>query len=104
MNPRTRISTRNRNNQIQVLVAVQHPMEPGNRKDAKTGATVPAHFIKTMSLFLNGQPVAEANLGPGVSKNSVTSITLKEAKPGDRVTATWIDTRNEQETASAVIA
>ena len=40
-----------------VKVLMNHPMETGLRKDAKTGQLVPAHFITEVSATINGAPV-----------------------------------------------
>ena len=68
-----------------VMVLVKHPMETGNRKDKKTGKKVPAHFVKTMVFTHNGTAVAQANLGPAVSKNPLTQILLTNSNSGDTV-------------------
>jgi sulfur-oxidizing protein SoxZ len=31
-----------------IKVLMNHPMETGQRKDAKTGQAIPAHFIQTV--------------------------------------------------------
>ncbi|MFN3973589.1 MAG: thiosulfate oxidation carrier complex protein SoxZ, partial [Gemmobacter sp.] len=51
-----------------VKVLMNHPMETGTRKDAKTGQLVPAHFIQEVTATLNGKTVLEAELGPAVSR------------------------------------
>ncbi len=40
-----------------VKVLMPHPMETGLRKDAKTGALVPAHHITNVTATLNGKPM-----------------------------------------------
>jgi len=43
-----------------VKVLMNHPMETGLRKDAKTGQLVPAHFITEVTATINGAPVLAA--------------------------------------------
>ncbi len=87
-----------------VLCLVSHPMETGRRKDSKTGELVPAHFIKEMVFSHNGQQVAQANLGTGVSKNPLIGIQLKGAKSGDTVSVAWTDNTGESGSAEATVS
>lgn len=75
-----------------VRIAMEHPMESGQRKDA-TGALIAAWFIQDVRAKLNGVVVMRAQWGPGVSKNPLLQFTLKNAKPGDTITVEWIDNR-----------
>jgi len=86
-----------------VLVLVKHPMETGLRKDKKTGKLVPAHYIETMTFSLNGKPVAEIDMGTGVSKNPLLGISLTNAKPGDKVSAQWSDNKGESGSVESVV-
>ena len=86
-----------------VMVLVKHPMETGNRKDKKTGEKVPAHFIQTIVFSHNGQAVAQADLGPAVSKNPLTQILLTNAKSGDKVAVQWTDNKGETGGAEAAV-
>jgi sulfur-oxidizing protein SoxZ len=99
----TKIKTRTQGDVTEVLVLVNHPMETGQRKDAKTGEKVPAHYIQKMSFEHNGAVVAEANLGPAVSKNPLTAISLKGAKAGDKIKVSWSDNKGEKGEAEATV-
>lgn len=87
-----------------VLVLAKHPMETGNRKDQKTGETIPAHFIQTMVFSVNGSQVAQANLNQGISANPLVGINIKNAKPGDTVTVSWTDNKGESDSAESTIS
>lgn len=87
----------------EVMVLAKHPMETGLRKDSKTGEKIPAHFIKTMEFSLNGTAVAQANLGTGVSANPLISISLADAKSGDKVSVSWVDNKGESDSAEATV-
>jgi sulfur-oxidizing protein SoxZ len=99
----TKIKTRTQGDATEVLVLVNHPMETGNRKDKKTGGKIPAHYIQKMTFEHNGAAVAEANLGPAVSKNPLTAISLKGAKAGDTVKVSWSDNKGESGSAEATV-
>ncbi len=87
-----------------VLVLAKHPMETGNRKDQKTGETIPAHFIQTMVFSVNGTEVAQANLNQGISANPLVGINIKNANPGDTVTVSWTDNKGESDSAESTIS
>ena len=86
-----------------VMVLVKHPLDPGNRKDKKTGKKVPAHYVKTMVFTHNGGAVAQASLGPAVSKNPLTQILLTNSNSGDTVSVQWTANQGETGGAEAII-
>lgn len=87
--------------ELRMLLA--HPMENGQRREAD-GSPVPAHFILSLTIAVNGKPVIEASLGPAVSKNPLFAFRLADVKAGDKVTVTWVDNRGEQRSDEAVFA
>lgn len=86
-----------------VKVLMNHPMETGQRKDAKTGKLVPAHFIQEVVATLNGKPVLTANMGGAVSKNPYLGFKVKGAKAGDKINVSWTDNTGDKNSADAVI-
>jgi len=87
---------------VEVKVLMYHEMETGQRKDAK-GASVPAHFIQTVTATCNGKIVLSAQWGPAVSKNPFLQFRFKGAKPGDKVVISWVDSKGDKRTDEAVI-
>lgn len=87
-----------------IKVLMNHPMETGQRKDAKTGQTVPAHFIQQVSAAVNGKNVLNAQWGVAISKNPFLGFKVKGAKAGDKVTVNWVDNKGEKSTAEATVA
>lgn len=86
-----------------VKVLMNHPMETGQRKDAKTGKLVPAHFIQEVVATLNGKPVLTANMGGAVSKNPYLGFKVKGAKAGDKINVSWTDNTGDKNSAEAVV-
>ncbi len=86
-----------------VKVLMNHPMETGTRKDAKTGQTVPAHYISRIVATVGGKTVLEADTGPAISKNPYLAFKVKGAKSGDKVTVAWEDNKGEKESAEATV-
>ena len=86
-----------------VKVLMNHPMETGLRKDAKTGQLVPAHFITEVTATVNGTPVLAAEMSGGVSKNPYLGFKVKGPKAGDKVVVNWVDNKGDKNTAEATI-
>ena len=87
-----------------VKVLMNHPMETGLRKVAKTGQLVPAHHINTVTAKVNGNVVLEGSMGGGVSKNPFLGFKVKGAKSGDTVEVSWEDNKGDKRTDTAKIA
>ncbi len=87
----TKLKIRPKDGLTEILVLVSHPMETGQRVDAKTKEKVPTHFIQTLSIQLNGKDVAVADLGVAVSKDPLIGISVAGAKKGDKVNVSWSD-------------
>lgn len=73
-----------------IRVLMQHPMETGQRKDDK-GQMLPAHFIQTFTVALNGKPLVEGQLNTSVSKNPLFTFKARGVKAGDKLSVTWTD-------------
>lgn len=86
-----------------IRILMSHAMETGQRKDSD-GKTVPAHFIQTMSIAVNGKTVVAAQIGTSISRNPVFGFKAKGAKAGDKVTVTWKDNKGDTRTDEAAIA
>ncbi|MBU0500439.1 MAG: thiosulfate oxidation carrier complex protein SoxZ [Gammaproteobacteria bacterium] len=86
-----------------VKVLMNHVMESGLRKDPKTKEPIPAHFIQNLTVSLNDTPVMEAELNGSVSQNPYLSFKIKGAKPGDKVTMNWQDSKGESGSGEALV-
>jgi len=84
-------------------ILITHPMETGRRVDKATGATVPAHYIEEVKINHNGQPVASARFGTGVSRDPYLSVRLKDARPGDRIQVSWADNLGQSDRDEALV-
>jgi sulfur-oxidizing protein SoxZ len=85
-----------------VRVLMSHEMETGQRKDA-AGKTIPAWYIQHVSARHNDKQVLSAQWGPSVAKNPFLQFSLMNAKPGDKVSITWVDNRGETRSDEAVV-
>lgn len=85
-----------------VKILMSHPMETGQRKDS-SGNTIPAHFIQTVDIALNGKSIIQGQTGTSVSRNPVFGFKLKGAKAGDKVTVNWTDNKGDKRTDEATV-
>ncbi|MBS3936154.1 MAG: thiosulfate oxidation carrier complex protein SoxZ [Sulfuritalea sp.] len=86
-----------------IRVLMSHPMETGQRKDAD-GKTIPAHFIQTLTVALNGKTVVSGQTAAAVSRNPVFGFKVRGAKPGDKVTVSWTDNRGAKRSDETTVA
>ncbi|NOZ10223.1 MAG: thiosulfate oxidation carrier complex protein SoxZ [Gammaproteobacteria bacterium] len=100
----TKLKTRKIGDTTRFLVLINHPMETGFRRNKKTGARIPAHFIKEIVFRLNGKPVATGQLGIAVSANPILILSSKTAHSGDTLEVSWKDNKGESGSAQMTIA
>ena len=80
-----------------------HPMESGLRKDAVTKTLIPRHFITTLDIALNGNPLLVTHLSRSVSRNPFLHFKIKNAKSGDTITISWKDNKGEKGNQTSLI-
>ena len=88
---------------VEVRVLMQHEMETGQRKDSQ-GKTIPAWFIRNVTVTHGDKVVLAAQWGPAISKNPFLSFKFKGGAKGDKVKITWTDNHNDTRTDEVVIA
>ena len=86
-----------------VRILMAHPMETGQRKDAK-GEIVPAHFIRNVLVTHNGKPVLDAQWSQAVSRNPFLGLRVKGARAGDKISVTWVDNQGDKRTDETAVA
>ncbi|OFZ69022.1 MAG: thiosulfate oxidation carrier complex protein SoxZ [Betaproteobacteria bacterium RBG_16_56_24] len=89
---------------VDVKVLIQHEMETGLRKDAKTEKLIPAHFINQVIATLNGKTVLDAQWGGGIAKNPFLGFKIKGGKPGDKVGVNAVDNLGNKYDGEVVVA
>lgn len=88
----------------EVKALINHAMETGQRKDAKTGQLIPAHFIQEITCTHNGENVLTAQWGVAISKNPYLSFKFSGAKAGDTLKVSWVDNKGETDSAETKIS
>lgn len=89
---------------VDVKVLIQHEMETGVRKDAKTEKLIPAHFINQVVATLNGKTVLDAQWGGGIAKNPFLGFKIKGGKSGDKVGVNAVDNLGTKFDGEVVVA
>lgn len=87
----------------EIKCLMNHPMETGLRKDAKTGAVIPAHHITNVTCTVGGKVVMDAQWGGGISKNPYLAIKVKGAKAGDAVVIETVDNNGGKDKGEAKV-
>lgn len=84
----------------EIRALIDHPMETGLRKDARTRQLVPLHFIQNLTVSLDGKPVLETEWGQAMARNPYIQLRVHGAKADDEVTIEWVDNQGERGRAS----
>ncbi len=67
---------------VQVKTLAEHEMEPGVRRDTKTGVIYPRMIIQNVTARFNGEIIFRANWFSGVSANPYLSFYFKPKTSG----------------------
>ena len=86
-----------------VKVLMSHPMETGQRKNEK-GELVPVHFIQSVIATHNGKTVLDAQWSQAIARNPFLGFRVKGAKPGDKITISWVDTAGDKSSIDTTVA
>lgn len=86
-----------------VRILMLHPMETGQRKDAK-GQIVPLHFIQSVVVTHNGKTVVDAQWSQAISRNPFLGLRVKGAKAGDKIAVSWADNKGEKRADEVTVA
>ena len=87
----------------EVRILMQHPMETGQRKDDK-GQTLPAQFIQSFTVSLNGKPIIDGQLNTSISRNPLFSFKVRGVKGGDKLAVTWADNTGDKRLDELTVA
>lgn len=86
-----------------IKILMTHDMETGQRKDAKTGQTIPANFIQEVTVSVGGKAVLNSQWSQAVSKNPFMQVKVKGAKSGDKIVVSCVDNKGERSSSEAAV-
>ena len=98
----TRLSARMRGEFADIRALIMHPMETGNRRDAR-GQLVPLHFIQRVQITHAGRVVLDAQWSQAVARDPFVGVRVRGAKPGDRVAIAWVDNRGTRDSVETIL-
>ena len=75
---------------VTIKTLISHPMESGQRKDKKTGETIPRSIINRFTCDFNGQSVIEVKMDPAISTNPYVQFEAIVPEAGS-FQFTWYD-------------
>ncbi len=78
-----------RGDNIEIRVAIQHPMETGYRTD-DNGTAIPKNVINKLACRYNGVEVFRAEMGSGISANPYLSFFIVAGSSGE-LRFDWVD-------------
>ena len=83
---------------------ISHPMENGRNRDPISGELIPAHFIEELTIKLNDTTVITVDMAGSMAKNPFFTFRLKSVANGDKITASWIDNRQQIDSVDYIVA
>jgi sulfur-oxidizing protein SoxZ len=98
-----KVRPRLKGSSCEVKALIKHPMETGMRKDKKSGALVPAHFIQEIVCTHNGSNVMTAYWAATISTNPYIAFSFNNAKKGDKVMLKWVDNKGDSDSVEATL-
>ena len=89
--PRVKVpKTASKGEVIEIKTLINHVMETGLRKDAKTGEKIPRQIINKFTAEFNGTKFFETDIDPAVSANPYLQFHAKVMESGT-FKFTWVD-------------
>lgn len=80
-----------------VRTIIRHPMHTGFEIDEKTGETIPAHYIETVTVRHGEKTILQCDWSRAVSTNPYLSFSFSGAKSGDPLSISWKDNKSESD-------
>ncbi|MGR8980097.1 MAG: thiosulfate oxidation carrier complex protein SoxZ [Gammaproteobacteria bacterium] len=75
----------------QIRTLISHPMETGRSRDSDNGQLIPAHYIRVLTVSLNGKVIVNCDMGASISKDPYFAFMLNGGNAGDTLTIGWQD-------------
>jgi sulfur-oxidizing protein SoxZ len=87
---------------MEIKTLISHDMESGQRKDRKTGETIPRQIIHKFECKYNGETVFSADMAPAISANPYMAFYVTATESGE-LEFLWHDDNGEVYTHSQEI-
>ena len=93
--------TARRGEEIEVRIAIQHPMETGFRFD-NNGTAIAKNVVNRVVCRFDGEEVFSAEMGSGIAANPFLQFTAIAERSGT-FTFEWVDDRGVRDSSIAAI-
>lgn len=103
MNAPITLQLHQRNDQVELEIHVQHPMETGDDNLARSDGAKSPFFLQSITINLNDKTVIEGQLSPALSHNPSFSFFFSGVHTGDKL-AVYCSDNKGGELRSEVIA
>ena len=97
-----KIRSQRRDGYTEIKLLISHPMENGRNRDTH-GELIPAHFIEQLQIKLNDTLILTANMAGSISKHPFFTFRLKTGNSGDKITASWTDNRQNDDSVDHLL-
>jgi sulfur-oxidizing protein SoxZ len=87
----------------EIKLLITHPMENGRNRDPVSGELIPAHFIEELTIKHNDAVVIKVDMAGSIAKNPFFTFRLKAVVNGDKLTASWIDNRQQTDSLDYIV-
>lgn len=96
MNEYIKLSLSPRNEVVEIVVQVSHPMEASGGFQPTTGKAIPGDFLQTIAIQLNEKTLLEGQTGSLLAKNPVFKFAFKGVKEGDKFLVFCTDSKGRK--------
>ena len=91
-----RLRLHKKDEQTEVEIQIQNPMEPGDAVPQRSGTPRPPFFLQSMTIQLNDKTLVEGQLGASLSRNPKFGFSFSGIKTGDRFTVSCTDNKGTE--------
>lgn len=98
-----KIRTKRIDGKTQIRILIAHPMEHGRNKDKQTGALIPAHFIRELTIKHNDNLIITSDMAGSISKDPYFAFMLNGGQENDKLTVHWEDNLGQSDTEEVLI-
>ncbi len=92
-----------RDDQVELEIHVQHPMESGDDNLTRSDGAGSPFFLQSITVNLNDKSVIEGQLSPALSHNPSFSFFFSSVHTGDKLAVTCSDNKGGESTSEITI-
>lgn len=86
-----------------VRILIRHPMHTGRQREVGTGALIPPHYIKRLTVSHQGHMIIDCQLSTAVSRDPYFAFQFFRGAEGDEISVAWEDNLGGNDRQQTVI-